>query len=78
MRPASLNFEREPRPDVSLEREKEGVVDMPEAYREKWIERMEWLRELQDLVTLHLEVAYVKQTRYCNKSRRDFCYEVGD
>lgn len=61
--PAFLNYGQEPRPKVSLKREEEGPVDISEPDREKLIERMKRLRELQDLVTLYLEEANVRQTR---------------
>lgn len=61
----------------SFKREKEGPVDISEPDREKWIKRMKRLCKLQELVTLHLEKAHVKQTRYYNKLRRDFLYNRG-
>lgn len=65
--PIFLIFGRELRSKVSFRVEEEGSSEIPESEREWWVQRMERLQELRDIVTLHLEDAHEKQTRYYNK-----------
>ena len=76
--PAFLNFGREPLPYRSLR----NVVDVKHQWcvpePSEWLERMERLSYLRDLITRNLDRAYETQAKYYNKHRRERHFKVSD
>ena len=68
--PAFLNFGREPLPYRSLRSEVNVKHERCFPEPSDWLERMERLSHLRDLITSYLDRAYETQAKYYDKHRR--------
>ena len=76
--PAFLNMGREPRPINSVRQLAEQINEPAPPDLEGWESRMSRLSYLRDLITRYQDQAFLRQSKYYNRGKRDITFKVGD